>query len=97
MAGVNLSRMFGGGGGMGGQSGDMEGLADTSEEVNISSLALLKMLKHARAGIPMEIMGLMLGEFIDEYTVRVVDVFSTKFYLPLSRILIRNIIDMSNY
>jgi 26S proteasome regulatory subunit N11 len=27
---------------------------DTSETVYISSLALLKMLKHARAGIPME-------------------------------------------
>ena len=28
-----------------------------------------------RAGVPMEVMGLMLGEFVDEYTVRVVDVF----------------------
>merc|ERR1711904_507234 len=27
-------------------------------------------------GVPMEVMGLMLGEFIDDYTVRVVDVFS---------------------
>eukprot|EP00439_Symbiodinium_sp_Y106_P043603 s966_g5.t1 len=35
-----------------------------------------KMLKHGRAGVPMEVMGLMLGEFIDDYTVRVVDVFS---------------------
>merc|ERR1719498_730853 len=34
------------------------------------------MLKHGRAGVPMEVMGLMLGEFIDDYTVRVVDVFS---------------------
>lgn len=34
------------------------------------------MLKHGRAGIPMEVMGLMLGEFIDDYTIRVVDVFS---------------------
>lgn len=49
---------------------------DTSEQVYISSLALLKMLKHGRAGVPMEVMGLMLGEFIDDYTVRVVDVFS---------------------
>ena len=49
---------------------------DTSEQVYISSLSLLKMLKHGRAGIPMEVMGLMLGEFIDEYTIRVVDVFS---------------------
>ncbi|EPR64831.1 proteasome regulatory subunit [Toxoplasma gondii TgCatPRC2] len=51
-------------------------MADTSEQVYISSLALLKMLKHGRAGVPMEVMGLMLGEFIDDYTVRVVDVFS---------------------
>jgi 26S proteasome regulatory subunit N11 len=51
-------------------------LADTAEQVYISSLALLKMLKHGRAGVPMEVMGLMLGEFIDDYTVRVVDVFS---------------------
>ncbi|CAA0821689.1 26S proteasome non-ATPase regulatory subunit 14 homolog [Striga hermonthica] len=49
---------------------------DTSEQVYISSLALLKMLKHGRAGVPMEVMGLMLGEFVDEYTVRVVDVFA---------------------
>lgn len=25
-------------------------------------------------GVPMEVMGLMLGEFVDDYTVRVVDV-----------------------
>merc|ERR1711970_1686886 len=48
---------------------------DTSEQIYISSLALLKMLKHGRAGVPMEVMGLMLGEFVDDYTVRVVDVF----------------------
>jgi proteasome lid subunit RPN8/RPN11 len=34
------------------------------------------MLKHGRAGIPMEVMGLMLGEFVDDYTVRVIDVFA---------------------
>lgn len=34
------------------------------------------MLRHGRAGVPMEVMGLMLGEFVDEYTVRVVDVFA---------------------
>lgn len=34
------------------------------------------MLKHGRAGVPLEVMGLMLGEFVDEYTVSVVDVFS---------------------
>lgn len=51
-------------------------LLDSSEQVYISSLALLKMLKHGRAGVPMEVMGLMLGDFVDEYTVRVVDVFA---------------------
>ncbi|PJF19139.1 hypothetical protein PSACC_01053 [Paramicrosporidium saccamoebae] len=49
---------------------------DTSETIQISSLALLKMLKHGRAGVPMEVMGLMLGEFVDDYTVHVVDVFA---------------------
>ena len=68
-----------GGGGMGaGRNGQQpeKPKADTGEQVFVSSLALLKMLRHGRAGIPMEVMGLMLGEFIDEYTVRVVDVFS---------------------
>lgn len=51
-------------------------MPDTSEQVYISSLALLKMLKHGRAGVPMEVMGLMLGEFVDDFTVKVVDVFS---------------------
>ncbi|KAI5991169.1 JAB1/Mov34/MPN/PAD-1 ubiquitin protease-domain-containing protein [Pisolithus albus] len=35
-----------------------------------------QMLKHGRTGVPMEVMGLMLGEFVDEYTVQVVDVFA---------------------
>ncbi len=30
----------------------------------------------ARAGVPMEVMGLMLGEFVDDYTITVVDVFA---------------------
>jgi len=51
-------------------------LVDNAETVYISSLALLKMLRHGRAGVPMEVMGLMLGEFVDDYTVRVVDVFA---------------------
>lgn len=51
-------------------------MADTSETVQISPLALLKMMKHGRAGIPLEVMGLMLGEFVDDYNVRVVDVFA---------------------
>ncbi|KRY93662.1 26S proteasome non-ATPase regulatory subunit 14 [Trichinella pseudospiralis] len=59
----------------GGPSGDTPAV-DTAEQVYISSLALLKMLKHGRAGVPMEVMGLMLGDFVDDYTVRVVDVFA---------------------
>lgn len=46
-------------------------LQDTAEIIHISSVALIKMLKHGRAGVPLEVMGLMLGEFVDEYTVKV--------------------------
>lgn len=53
-----------------------QNIIDNAETVYISSLALLKMLRHGRAGVPMEVMGLMLGEFVDDYTVRVVDVFA---------------------
>merc|ERR1711916_108735 len=62
-------------GGMGAQATDGP-VVDTAEMIQISSLALLKMLKHGRAGVQMEVMGLMLGEFIDDYTVRVIDVFA---------------------
>lgn len=51
-------------------------IMDTAETIYISSLSLLKMLKHGRAGVPMEVMGLMLGEFVDEYTIVVKDVFA---------------------
>jgi len=64
---------------MRGQQGGGQGsepLMDTAETIQISSLALLKMLKHGRAGVPMEVMGLMLGEYVDDYTVRVLDVFA---------------------
>jgi 26S proteasome regulatory subunit N11 len=72
LGGLNLQRMMGGGAAMNPDAP----LADTSEQVYISSLALLKMLKHGRAGVPMEVMGLMLGDFVDDFTVKVVDVFS---------------------
>ncbi|EON95829.1 putative 26s proteasome regulatory subunit protein [Phaeoacremonium minimum UCRPA7] len=74
-----LRTMLGAGGlgGLGTQPGsDNSNLIDNSETVYISSLALLKMLRHGRAGVPMEVMGLMLGEFVDDFTVRVVDVFA---------------------
>jgi 26S proteasome regulatory subunit N11 len=63
-------------------------MSDTSEQIKISSLALLKMLKHCkyiiialnikkgRAGVPFEVMGVLLGEFIDDYIVQVVDVYA---------------------
>jgi len=59
-----------------GQSGTEVAMPDNGEVIHISSLALLKMLKHGRAGVPMEVMGLMLGEFVDDYTVQVIDVFA---------------------
>lgn len=34
------------------------------------------MLKHGRAGVPMEVMGLLIGQFVDEYTIQVIDVFA---------------------
>ena len=38
----------------------------------------IRLSKHSigRAGVPMEVMGLMLGQFVDDYTVRVIDVFA---------------------
>jgi len=71
-----LQRYLSNMGGAGGSPPADTPLVDTSEQVYVSSLALLKMLKHGRAGVPMEVMGLMLGEFVDEYTVRVTDVFA---------------------
>jgi 26S proteasome regulatory subunit N11 len=72
-----FNRMLAAAQGMQQQPGaDQPTLVDNSETVYISSLALLKMLRHGRAGVPMEVMGLMLGEFVDDFTVRVVDVFA---------------------
>lgn len=34
------------------------------------------MMKHCRAGVPFEVMGLMVGEIVDDYTITVIDVFS---------------------
>ncbi|KAK4703037.1 26S proteasome regulatory subunit N11, partial [Phenoliferia sp. Uapishka_3] len=72
-----MEQLGGGGGGGGGQApaGDVP-TNDNAETIYISSLALLKMLKHGRAGVPLEVMGLMLGSFEDEFTVRVIDVFA---------------------
>lgn len=86
--------------------GPLPQLQHNHQQVHISSLALLKMLKHGRAGVPMEVrphdsvnsrrqhwtlttnlsidhsnqhkqvMGLMLGNFVDDYTVNCIDVFA---------------------
>lgn len=64
-------------GGLGmGQPGLDQPMNDTSEQIYISPLALLKMLRHGKAGIPLEVMGLMLGDYVDDYTVKCIDVFS---------------------
>jgi 26S proteasome regulatory subunit N11 len=34
------------------------------------------MLKHCQAGVPFEVMGLMIGEIVDDYTITVIDVFA---------------------
>lgn len=51
------------------------------------------MLKHGRAGVPMEVMGLMLGEFVDDYTVRVIDVFA----MPQSGTVSSLQLDLDNF
>ncbi|KAJ1984597.1 multicatalytic endopeptidase [Dimargaris verticillata] len=72
---MDFTHLGAGGHGLPSEMGDAP-VNDTAEVIHISSLALLKMLKHGRAGVPMEVMGLMLGEFVDDYTVRVIDVFA---------------------
>ena len=44
--------------------------------VFINGLSWQIIYKIGRAGVPLEVMGLMLGEFEDEYSVQVVDVFA---------------------
>ena len=78
MAMPNMRGLHGlGMGGLGmGQPGLDQPMNDTSEQIYISPLALLKMLRHGKAGIPLEVMGLMLGDYVDDYTVKCIDVFS---------------------
>lgn len=63
------------GGGMQRRNADANKM-DTSEIIIFSPAALMKMLKHGRVGTPFEVMGLMLGEFIDDYSIRCIDVFA---------------------
>lgn len=72
LGGMNLMGNRAGGGD---QNADKK-LNDTSEQIYISPLSLLKMLRHGKAGIPLEVMGLMLGDYVDDYTVKCIDVFS---------------------
>ena len=72
---------MGGMGNLGNQAGNAgpaidKKMNDTSEQIYISPLSLLKMLRHGKAGIPLEVMGLMLGDYVDDYTVKCIDVFS---------------------
>ena len=75
--GNNLGGFGAPGMGMGQQGGGIDPpMNDTAEKIYISPISLLKMLRHGKAGIPLEVMGLMLGDYIDEYTVKCKDVFS---------------------
>ena len=67
---------MGGGGGQAAQPGVDMPQADTGEQVQISALSLLKMMKHAKAGVPFEVMGLMIGSVQDDYSIICEDVFS---------------------
>nr|UXY86737.1 26S proteasome regulatory subunit [Cryptomonas paramecium] len=52
-------------------------LYEFSELVYISSLGLFKILRHTKAGIPLEVMGLMLGEYISNFAcIFVKDIFA---------------------
>ena len=62
-------------GGAPGGGGD-ENKPDTGEQIYLSGLSILKMLKHCKAGVPFEVMVLMLGEVVDDYTITCEDVFS---------------------
>jgi 26S proteasome regulatory subunit N11 len=43
----------------------------------VTGIALLKMLKHAKAGIPLEVIGIMRGRWLDDFAVEVFDVYAT--------------------
>jgi 26S proteasome regulatory subunit N11 len=50
---------------------------DTAEKVYVTGIAFLKMLKHAKAGVPLEVIGVLLGNWIDDFQVEVYDVYAT--------------------
>jgi len=49
---------------------------EASEVVQLTSIALLKIIRHSQMGIPIEVMGIMLGKFIDKTTIEISDVFA---------------------
>jgi 26S proteasome regulatory subunit N11 len=53
-----------------------ENLFDYNETVQVSSIALLKIIRHAQTGIPIEVMGIMLGKFLNKTTVIIFDIFA---------------------
>ena len=55
---------------------DDEKTPDGSEMVLLTSIALLKIIRHSQMGIPIEVMGIMLGKFIDKTTLEINDVFA---------------------
>jgi len=44
--------------------------------MKMNNVQYLIFFQPARAGVPLEVMGLMLGVIEDDYTVKVVDVFA---------------------
>ena len=72
----NMAGLGGLGAGVGNDGGVDPQMNDTSEQIYISPLSLLKMLRHGKSGIPLEVMGLMLGDYVDDYTVKCLDVFA---------------------
>mmetsp|Transcript_21873 Transcript_21873/g.42490 ORF Transcript_21873/g.42490 Transcript_21873/m.42490 type:complete len:303 (-) Transcript_21873:2688-3596(-) len=49
---------------------------DPCEVVHLTSIALLKIIRHSQMGIPIEVMGIMLGKFIDKTSLEISDVFA---------------------
>lgn len=49
---------------------------DIDETVQISSIALLKIIRHAQTGSPIEVMGIILGKFLDKTTIIIIDIFA---------------------
>mmetsp|Transcript_51098 Transcript_51098/g.127237 ORF Transcript_51098/g.127237 Transcript_51098/m.127237 type:complete len:302 (-) Transcript_51098:4485-5390(-) len=49
---------------------------EACEVVQLTSISLLKIIRHSQMGIPVEVMGIMLGKFIDKTTIEISDVFA---------------------